>query len=396
MPRNRQTVQEILIFESGAAVESVFFYEGIGKNGERAPIKSKLIDYEGQTITGSIWENVWEKLNLDLYDYDDKFIAQIIGKRDNYNGEPQVTITDIIPLDPSDDEYSELLNVYTDYRQMLSPEKKEEYARELISLINSVQNKYYHQLLVDLFDEEMIETFKEWTAAWEMHHAFPGGLLVHTVNVAKKCKAIAEVSENIDKDLLITAALLHDIAKVKEYAGFPSKRRLYAGRLLFHASMGAEMIALQIHDYRKNITEEYLEVSDFPQTLEIQLKHCILSHHGLPEYGAAVKPMLLEAHILHMMDDADAKEEYFEERVINNSDFDANVPIDMIRGYYDTFTKEYSYPTMKLERYQEVQHNFKFEDGSETNTNNSSDDNMDDEDSGEGNNTNPSEEEWLF
>lgn len=360
MAYKRIDIKSILQYEDDTSVEGVFFYDGkkhFDKNYERTA--AVLVDANGNTIDAIIWQSAWDASISGMYDYEDKFVAYIKGVKKSYQGKPQISIDRLAPLSPDEDEYSELTKVYVSYRQVLNNEEKDEYVRELKKLIGVVRNRYYKQLLVDLFDDSMIEKFREWTAAWERHHAFPGGLLVHTVDVAKKCAAYADVSRSVDKDLLITAALLHDIAKVDEYDGFPSKRRLYMGRLLFHASMGAEKIGFKVKEYRENIKGDRTSVSDFPQNLEIQLKHCILSHHGKPEYGAAVVPMILEARILHIMDDADATERYYEERVLADPImFNANMDKDKVRGYYDDFTREYAYPTMTLKEYTEKTYDF--------------------------------------
>ena len=371
MAINRMKIKDILstikINQRGdytTTIQSVFFYEGIAhQEGDHPRTNARLIDYDGDAISATIFDNNW---NIAKYfDYEDKFVAFISGYRSYYND--KITIQSITPISPNDPEFNELTKIYLNYKQKLRPEEKDKFVFELRGLIDEVKNKYYHKLLTDLLDDTMIAKYREWTAAWERHHAFPGGLLVHTVNVAKKCKAIAEVSEIIDKDLLVTAALLHDIGKVQEYDGFPSKRRLYKGRLLFHPFIGAEMVGLKIAEYKTSHDVSTLEVSDFPENLEIQLKHCILSHHGLPECGAAVKPMLLEAQILHQMDDADAKEEYYKENVYENADFDATMQTDNVKGYYDSFTKEFAYPTMVLTPYKQVPHVFSLEQPYETN-----------------------------
>ena len=341
-------------------IDSIFFYKGKEiKEKNRLRIVGSVVDYLGDEMESVIWEdNLCGKY---IYDYVDMFVAKIKGYKTIFNGKTQLTITYIEPISPDDIEYKELKKVYTEYKQKLSDEEKEQYVNELRELISKVHNKYYHRLLVDLFDDDMVTRFKEWTAAWERHHAFPGGLLVHTVNVAKKCLVIAGLEPEVDVDLLLTAALLHDIAKVKEYDSFPSKKRLYIGRTLGHASIGAEMVALKVNDYRRGIGENTLEVSDFPEVLEIQLKHCILSHHGRPEHGAAVTPLLLEAFLLHLMDDADAKIQYFKERVVDNG-YTANLPADKMKGFYDGLSREYAYPTMRLEEYTEFNHCFELED----------------------------------
>jgi len=355
--RPRLRVEDIIKMKDETYIKSVFFYKGGSYHEGKSPrYDATLFDETGNEIEAIIWRNNFPATVL--FDYDDKFIAWVEGMKNTYRGKEQIIIFNVEMIPPSDEEFSELTNVFNCFKQKLSELDKDAYEADLKNLIDSVNNKYYHKLLVDLFTQEMVDTFRNWTAAWERHHAYPGGLLVHTVNVAKKCSAIASVSPYMDRELLITAALLHDIAKTREYSGFPLKRRLYIGRMLFHAYMGAEMVGIQIHEYRTSGREDHLAVSDFPENLEIQLKHCILSHHGKPEYGAAVKPMILEAHILHLMDTADADEAYFKEHVIDDPDITADIPTENVSCYYDNLYKDYAYPTLKIEEYHEYHHEF--------------------------------------
>ena len=129
-----------------------------------------------------------------------------------------------------------------------------------------------------------------------MHHGFIGGLLEHTLSVAKMCDFFAKQYPILNRDLLMTSAICHDIGKVYELSDFPMNDYTDAGQLLGHIVMGSEMLG-KIMD----------SIPDFPTKLKNELKHCILAHHGELEYGSPKKPALIEAMALNLADNADAK-----------------------------------------------------------------------------------------
>ena len=183
--------------------------------------------------------------------------------------------------------------------------------QELLGLVDSVENTYLKQLLQAFFveDEKFIKKFRRSSAAKTMHHGFVGGLLEHSLSVAKMCDYLCGCYPLLKRDLLITAALFHDIGKVKEISLFPENDYTDDGQLLGHIVMGCEML-----------TEKIREIPDFPPVLASELKHCILAHHGEYEYGSPKKPALFEAVALNMADNTDAKMEMMTEIFGNVSD----------------------------------------------------------------------------
>jgi 3'-5' exoribonuclease len=135
-----------------------------------------------------------------------------------------------------------------------------------------------------------------------VHHAFVGGLLEHTLSVTKNCIFFAAQYPALDRDLLVTAAICHDIGKTKELSPYPDNDYTDEGGLLGHIVMGTEMIG-----------EKVKAIEGFPPVLENELKHCILAHHGEYEFGSPKKPALIEAVALNFADDLDAKMETFTE-----------------------------------------------------------------------------------
>ena len=128
--------------------------------------------------------------------------------------------------------------------------------------------------------------------------SFVGGLLEHTLSVAKMCDYFAGAYPMLNRDLLLTAAMFHDIGKTKELSVFPENDYTDDGQLLGHIIIGTEMVS-----------ERMRTIEGFPPKLATELKHCILAHHGELEYGSPKKPALLEAMALNFADNADAKME---------------------------------------------------------------------------------------
>ncbi len=170
---------------------------------------------------------------------------------------------------------------------------------ELLALIASVKNPYLRKLLDGFFgDPDFAKAFQFHSAAKSVHHGFVGGLLEHTLSVAKMCDYFATAYPMLNRDLLLTAAIFHDIGKTKELSVFPANDYTDDGQLLGHIIIGTEMVS-----------DRMRRIDGFPVKLATELKHCILAHHGELEYGSPKKPALLEALALNFADNADAKME---------------------------------------------------------------------------------------
>ena len=157
---------------------------------------------------------------------------------------------------------------------------------ELLGFVRSVKNPWLNQLLSGYFveDKEFAKAFQFHSAAKTVHHGFVGGLLEHTLSVVKLCDYYAGYYKTLNRDLLLTAAMFHDIGKMQELSRFPENDYTDDGQLLGHIMIGTEMISERIR-----------QIPDFPPRLASELKHCILAHHGELEYGSPKKPALLEA-----------------------------------------------------------------------------------------------------
>lgn len=169
---------------------------------------------------------------------------------------------------------------------------------ELLGLVKSVKNPWLQKLLSIYFVEnnDFAKAFQFHSAAKTVHHGFVGGLLEHTLSVARLCDYYASCYPQLNRDLLLTAAMFHDIGKIKELSRFPENDYTDDGQLLGHIIIGTEMVSDSIRS-----------IDGFPAGLATELKHCILAHHGELEYGSPKKPALLEALALNFADNTDAK-----------------------------------------------------------------------------------------
>lgn len=247
-----------------------------------------------QDKTGNLDGKIWDPNSHGIADYDEKDFIEVVGEVISYNGSLQLNIKQLRIA--GEGEYDP-----ADY--MPTSEKSVEgMYQELLNFITQVENKHLRALLEYYFiqNTQFIEQFKAHSAAKTVHHGFAGGLLEHTLSVVKMCQYMIGAYPILNKDLLYTAAICHDIGKTKELSSFPDNDYTDEGQLIGHIVIGVEMVS----DAVRNIPE-------FPEKLSNELKHCIISHHGELEYGSPKKPALAEAVALNFADCTDAKMQTF-------------------------------------------------------------------------------------
>ncbi|PKP59796.1 MAG: hypothetical protein CVT88_04505 [Candidatus Altiarchaeales archaeon HGW-Altiarchaeales-1] len=180
----------------------------------------------------------------------------------------------------------------------------EEMEKEFRKTIDEIKNKFLKGLLLKFFDnDDFMEKFRKWPGAMKYHHACVGGLMEHTLEVVRLCKAICDIHPTgMDKDLTIAGAILHDIGKIEtitvKATGYPlddNSEDVLRG----HISIAEEMLMEKIY---KTDEEAKSEEYKFPERLKHKLIHIILSHHGLPEQGSVIKPAIPEAAAVYASD----------------------------------------------------------------------------------------------
>lgn len=221
---------------------------------------------------------------------------KVRGNITEYNGKKQFNITQIRALRDDDNFDASTLVPY-------APIDLEQAYSQVFSMIERMQDPDYKGLCVEMLSRYR-EMFCSVPAAKSVHHSFRGGLLMHTSFIMAHCDYMAQFYPFVDRDLLITGAFCHDMGKLKEYdftaMGLVNDLTV-EGQLLGHPYMGALEIAQIAAQIGMDPTKSML------------LQHMLLSHHGKPEFGAAVQPKTAEAMLLSMLDDLDAKMELFRE-----------------------------------------------------------------------------------
>lgn len=270
--------------------------------------KAKLLTKAGKEYislqlfdkTGTIEAKIWD-LTEDNSNFTNNTFVYVSGLITSYMNSLQATLNVCKPSN----------NYILDN---FMPEPKydiEDDFSKLQDMINSVSNEYLHKLLSVFFieSENTIKRFKSHSAAKTVHHDYVGGLLHHSVSVAQSCDLLSKQYPLVNREELITSALLHDIGKLRELAPFPVNDYTDLGQFLGHISYGCIMIEKAIST-----------IPEFPDDLKLRILHNILSHHGELEYGSPKKPMTMEAIILSMADDLDAKLESFEKTISGSTE----------------------------------------------------------------------------
>lgn len=240
--------------------------------------------------SGDISCKVWDQAELLFPRCETGKVVEVQAKCQSYRSNLQLSISTVNSLDQDS----------VDMGQFVPSTENdvEEMATEFILLAKSVKEPFIRKLLLKFFNDEPFFTiFKKAPAAKGMHHAYLGGLLEHTLGVARLADHISKLYTDIDRSLLLAGAMLHDIGKVKEFS-FDSHTFDYSdqGRLMGHMVIGVEMVQ-----------ERIKRIKDFPDELGVRIKHLILSHHGRYEFGSPTLPMLMEGFVLNFIDDMDAK-----------------------------------------------------------------------------------------
>ncbi|MGM0368615.1 MAG: 3'-5' exoribonuclease YhaM family protein [Actinomycetota bacterium] len=279
--------QYVVDLKVGKPVDSVFVVSKKivkqKKNGEDYCLVT--LQDKGGDLQGIMWTEVFKRME----DFQEGDFVAVKGQVNEYNKTKQLVIDYLVKVkDESNIEYSDFIKTTKkNISGMLS---------ELKNIIGGIENPYLKKLLNLFFqDEVFIKEFCHGTAAMKYHHAYRGGLLEHTLSVTRVCSLIAENYNNINKDLLVGGAILHDIGKIKEYDVGVIITVSDQGKLLGHISMGYSWVMDKIRSLER-----------FPKDLAERLLHIILSHHGYKEFGSPVQPKILEAFVVHHVDYLDA------------------------------------------------------------------------------------------
>lgn len=288
---NKKTVY-IENLKAGEKVTSAFLVaeKNLAYSQKGAPyLNLRLKDKTGE-IDGKIWDNANE--------WDGQFrkgdIVQVYGRTLSYKNSLQLSVLELKRLT---DDQIDLADYFPAAKQAA-----EDMFTELMTYVEKIQTPCLKDLLNSFFQDDKTNTlFKKAPAAKGFHHVYLGGLLEHTLSVAKLLDMTVQHYPDVNHDLLLTGGLLHDIGKIYEFDYDRLVQYSDEGRLVGHIVIGVEMINAKI-----------AAIEGFPKTLAMELRHLILSHHGMLEFGSPKRPKTLEALIVHHIDDLDAKVNAFQ------------------------------------------------------------------------------------
>jgi len=256
-----------------------------------------LADSEGE-INAKLWN-----YNASLGSYEANTVVKVRGTILQYNGQDQLRVEKIRPTNEHDNIRMEDFVKSANY-------STEDMYNEILALAQNFKDSELSSLVTTIFEENRLALLY-WPAAFKLHHAVRGGLLMHTLSIIRLAQGVCKVYPFVDEELLLTGAMLHDIAKTVEFTvadtGIATGYSL-KGNLVGHLAEGAIMVREAAK--RLNISEDTSNL----------IEHMLLSHHGEPEFGAAVRPLFLEAELLSELDLMDARIYEVKEALLNTNE----------------------------------------------------------------------------
>jgi 3'-5' exoribonuclease len=290
MPTTRLTLRE---YQPSARIAGAFSIANcqLGRTRNDKPYLRCLIGDKSGQVPGRMWtvEEAWfASLPREGFVY-------IEGETQAYQGELQIIIQRMEAIrEPTAEQLRELMPC--------SARPPEEMFAELVGLLEQVEHPAMRALVRAYLDDAfLMDRFRSAPAAKSMHHAYLGGLLEHTLSLVKLAFAVCPLYPKINRDIVVVGLFLHDLGKTRELsfdAGFGYTDR---GELVGHIVEGAIML----HDKAEQVMRD--QGVRLPGSVVTVLQHIILSHHGIPEYGAAKVPSTPEAILVSMLDNVDAK-----------------------------------------------------------------------------------------
>ena len=261
--------------------------------------------------TGSISARMWNAQEADYRSFEDGDLVHVEGATQIYQGGLQLIATSICKARPEEVDLADFM--------CLTPTEIDRLALRLSELLRSMQDLPLRNLAeCFLTDEELMERLAKSPAGIKNHHAYPGGLLEHVVNLMEVAESVAGHYPILNRDLLLMGVFLHDIGKVEELSSEHGFAYTDAGQLLGHVILAISMLDTKLAQ------AEELAGEPLPEETVLRLKHMIVSHHGEYEFGAPKLPMTLEAIALHQLDNLDAKLHNFQQLMRDDANLDSS------------------------------------------------------------------------
>ena len=253
-----------------------------------------------QDKTGELEGRAFEKIEELAALFEEKDTVEAEGSIGTFQGRPQIRLEAVAKADASTLDAADF--AWTPPPEPKKPEKPERTGgddalwAELLALVDAVADGHVKALIKAFVeDDDVAGRLRRGAAAKTVHHAYPGGLLEHTVSCLKLAHRIADQYPQVDRDLLVAGTFFHDVGKIRELSMEKNAEYTDEGRLVGHLVMAAQWI----HDKARRV--------GVPRELEHHIVHIVLAHHGREEYGSPRPPMTLEAMIVHYIDDIDSR-----------------------------------------------------------------------------------------
>jgi 3'-5' exoribonuclease len=258
------------------------------------PFRNKpghYLDLVLEDSTGKITARMWDRAEEAAPNFEEGQAVRVEGKVELYQDSPQVIISSITPARPEE--------VGPDVFPPLPQSKRPvpEMLAELRKIIGTISHTWLKKLM-DAFlkDEQFMDRYTRCPGAKDIHHAYIGGLLEHTLEICQICEGVCKIYPQLDRDMLLTGALLHDIGKTEELQFQTAFSYTDEGRLLGHTLIGIRIIS-----------DKMDEMPGFPDDSRVRLLHIIASHHGDVDPLSPRHPMTAEACALHYAENLDAQ-----------------------------------------------------------------------------------------
>ncbi len=241
--------------------------------------------------TGVVEARLWDGVEDVAGSVEQDDVVKVEAVVEPYRGQPQLKLRRLRRAQKDEVDLADFL-----------PATREDVAalyEELLEVARGVGNAHLRELLLAvLTDAELAPRLKRAPGAKTLHHAYLGGLLEHVVSLCRLCRLAAQHYPEVDVDLLLTGAILHDLGKVYELSYERSFDYTTEGKLVGHIAIAVELVGRKMD-----------AVAGFPRPLRTLVQHLLLSHHGRLEFGSPVTPRFREALLLHYLDDLDSKME---------------------------------------------------------------------------------------
>jgi 3'-5' exoribonuclease len=290
---SKQLISEIKPGDRIDSYFSVSYKKPVQDYKYGAMFEFRVADRSGQ-ITVKYWGGQDKAAVERLHDsFDKEQVVQVKGEAAEYKGLVEISVSEknggmLRKLEEGGYDISQLIKTYENIDDM---------KKRILELASLVQEKNLKRLLDAFFtDDEFMTSFAAAPASISLHSAAVGGLMFHTIHVAELCAGICDLHPDLDRDLVITGALLHDIGKIEGFRVTSNISSTELGNLVGHIILADEELRRRMES-----------IDGFPETLGSKIRHIVLAHHGRKEWGSPVEPMFPEALAVHEADDLDAK-----------------------------------------------------------------------------------------